>query len=139
MLLWSLSFGTSSKTGIIYYRPQRSCGKVIFSQVCVKNSVHRGRVSASVHAGIHGPPPGRHPMGRHPSGRHPQQTPPADTPRQTPTPWVDTLLPSACWDGHGYCCGRYASYWNVFLLNNKSARGGKMYSVSYLRNLNCPK
>ena len=24
-----------------FYRPQRSCGKVIFSQVCVKNSVHR--------------------------------------------------------------------------------------------------
>ena len=23
------------------YRPQRSCGKVIFSQACVKNSVHR--------------------------------------------------------------------------------------------------
>ena len=25
-----------------YYRPQRSCGKVMFSQVCVKNSVHGG-------------------------------------------------------------------------------------------------
>ena len=25
----------------LYYRPQRSCGKVIFSQACVKNSVHR--------------------------------------------------------------------------------------------------
>ena len=25
-----------------YYRPQRSCGKVMFSQACVKNSVHRG-------------------------------------------------------------------------------------------------
>ena len=24
------------------YRPQRSCGKVIFSQTCVKNSVHEG-------------------------------------------------------------------------------------------------
>ena len=31
------------------YRPQRSCGKVIFSQACVKNSVHRG-VSLSQHA-----------------------------------------------------------------------------------------
>ena len=28
---------------IIYYRPQQSWGKVIFSEVCVKNSVHRGR------------------------------------------------------------------------------------------------
>ena len=27
-----------------YYRPQRSWGKVIFSEACVKNSVHRGGV-----------------------------------------------------------------------------------------------
>ena len=67
------------------YCLQRSCGKVIFSQVCVKNSVHRGIGSVSVHAGIH--------------------TPWADTPLQTPP----------CWDRHGYCCGRYASYWNAFL------------------------
>ena len=55
------------------------------------------------------------PLGRHPLGRH-------------PTPWADTPLPSACWDTHtplpraccdrhGYCCGRYALYWNTFLLN----------------------
>ena len=25
-----------------FYRPQRSCSKVMFSQACVKNSVHRG-------------------------------------------------------------------------------------------------
>ena len=25
-----------------FYRPQRSWGKVIFSEACVKNSVHRG-------------------------------------------------------------------------------------------------
>ena len=53
-----------------HYRPQRSCGKVIFSQACVKSSVHGGRgVSASVDAGIH-------PLGRHPPSKHP--------PRQTP-------------------------------------------------------
>ena len=64
------------------YRPRRrSCGKVVFSQVCVKNSVHKG-MSASVHAGIHTPPHLR-----------------ADTPPP-----------------NGYCCGRYASYWNAFLL-----------------------
>ena len=28
----------------LYYRPQRSWGKVIFSEACVKNSVHRGCV-----------------------------------------------------------------------------------------------
>ena len=41
------------------------------------------------------------------------QTPPrADTPlpRQTP-PWEDTPSPA-----DGYCSGRYASYWNAFLL-----------------------
>ena len=42
------------------YRPQRSCVNVIFSQACVKNSVHGGggEVSASLYAGIH-PPPGQ--------------------------------------------------------------------------------
>ena len=74
----------------IFYRLQRSWAKVIFSQACVKNSVHRGGVSASVHAGIH--PPG------------------ADTPprEQTP-PWeADCSIRSTI--------GRYASYWNAFLL-----------------------
>ena len=38
---------TCIKTGcdgmpVIYYRPQRSWGKVIFSEACVSNSVHRG-------------------------------------------------------------------------------------------------
>ena len=35
------------------YRPQRSCGKVIFSQACVKNSVHREGCAwqGSVHGG----------------------------------------------------------------------------------------
>ena len=74
-----------------FYRPQRSWAKVIFSQACVKNSVHRGgRVSASVHAGIP-PPRTRHtPLprpGTHPPGtRHtppPQSRPPPET-RHTP-------------------------------------------------------
>ena len=75
-------------TFVVYYRPQRSCGKVIFSQACVKNSVHGGGVSAPVHAGIH---------------THPR----ADNPRQTPPPPHD-----------GHCNGRYASYWNIFLFQN---------------------
>ena len=56
-----------------------SCGKVIFSKVCVKNSVHRG-LYPSMHWGQ--TPPGRypsmpwdrHPLCRYPSmhcGRHP--------------------------------------------------------------------
>ena len=49
-----------------FYRPQRSCGKVIiFTSVCQEFCPRGwGWVSASVHAGIH--PPGRHPPGRHP-------------------------------------------------------------------------
>ena len=54
---------------IAYYcRPQLSCGKVMFSLACVKNSVQRGGVSAPVHDGIHTP------LGRQPPGR-------------TPSPW----------------------------------------------------
>ena len=41
---------------VIFYRPQRSWSKVIFSEACVKNSVHRGGGSATLHAGMHPPP-----------------------------------------------------------------------------------
>ena len=69
-----------------FYRPQRSCGKVIFSQVCVKNSVQG--VSASVHARRY-TPHGQTSLRRHPPG----QIPP-----------------------NGHCSRRYASYWNAFWL-----------------------
>ena len=87
--------------------------------------------------------PGRHPradtpptLGRHPT--HPGQTPRRQTPpRQCmlgythPCPvyagihrhcspaqcMLAYTVPSACWDRHGYCCGRYASYWNTFFLS----------------------
>ena len=36
----------------ICYRPQRSCGKVMFSQMCVKNYVHRGVCAWG--GGVHG-------------------------------------------------------------------------------------
>ena len=66
--------------------------RVIFSQACVKNSVHRGgRVSASVHAGIHPPPP-----------------------EQTPDPGeANCSIRSTS--------GRYASYWNAFLYDHVSS------------------
>ena len=107
----------------------------MFSQACAKNSVHRrgGRdlsqcmLGAGTYTlwpdtrgegclpqcmleytpptmGRH--PPGRHalradiPLGRHPPGRHPQ----ADH------SWSDTPAPGS------HCSGRYASYWNAFLL-----------------------
>ena len=65
----------------------------IFTSVCPEFCL-QGRVSASVHAGIH--PPDRHPPGQTspwadtPSGQTPpgQTTPWADT----PSPWADTPL-----------------------------------------------
>ena len=37
-----------------YYHPQRSCDKVMFSQVCVKNSVHGGGDVCMARGGMHG-------------------------------------------------------------------------------------
>ena len=70
-----------------------SCGKVIFSQACVKNSVHRG-------------------LGCKPLGRHTPSW--ADSPLGRQPPWVDTPwaeIPTS----EDHCSGRYASYWNAFL------------------------
>ena len=83
-----------------FYRPQRSCGEGnIFTPVC--HYVHGG-VSASVHAGI--PPWSRHPP------------PGADTPPPGPDPRreADSRIRSMS--------GRYASYWNAFLLIILSGR-----------------
>ena len=73
-----------SKRGKIatFYRPQWSCGKVMFLHLSVSHSVHR-EVSAS---GPRGMPPG--------------QTPP-------PCP-----VHAGIWS----TSGRYASYWNTYLL-----------------------
>ena len=63
-----------------FYRPQRSWGKVMFSQACV--ILFTGGVSASMHAGI--PPPwDQTPPGSRPSGA---DTPQADTPLGAGTP-----------------------------------------------------
>ena len=61
-------------------------GKVLFSVMCVKNSIHRGR-SASVHAGIPTPP------SRHSPNQAPQEQTPLGpgTPlpgADIPTPWT---------------------------------------------------
>ena len=79
-----------------FYRPQPSWGKVIFSQASVILSTWEGCL---VHAGAcsgggpySGGAPG--PGGSGPGGAW--WRPPRD----------------------GYCCGRYASYWNTFLCLN---------------------
>ena len=73
-----------------YYRPQRSWGKVIFSQASV--ILFTGG-SASVHAGIPPPPGTRHP---------PDQAPPLPGTRAYWEIWSTS--------------GRYTSYWNAILL-----------------------
>ena len=84
-----------------YYRPQT---------LSVSHSVHRGGVCPSA-CWDRPSSPGRHPPGQTPPCRHtPMQTPPGQTP-----PRADTPSPA-----DGYCCGRYASYWNAFLFTIKS-------------------
>ena len=64
---------------LCFYRPQRSWAKVIFSQACVKNSVHRGGRGCLPQCTLGYPPGSRHP----PRADIPlqDQTPPgADTP-----------------------------------------------------------
>ena len=59
----------------IYYRPQRSWAKVIFSQACVKNSVHRGG-GCLPQCMLGYTPPSRPPKDQTPQRRHPpEQTP----------------------------------------------------------------
>ena len=97
------------------YRPQRSCGKVMFLHLSVSHSVHRGSVYPSMHCSDtpswadisqhalgQTPPPGQtYPSmhwGRHPLlGRHIPACTGADTLRgQTPPPpWRRLLLRTA--------------------------------------------
>ena len=125
--------------GIIFTSRNEVSAKVIFSQACVMNSVHRGGVSAPNLGGgawSGTPPPGRHPplqAGTPPPGRHPpsRQAPPlqAGTPppgrhppsrqapplqagppsRQAPPPLSRQAPPRI-----RSTLGRYASYWNAF-------------------------
>ena len=83
-----------------FYRPQTKLQKgYVFTSVCQEFCPQEGSV-------VH--PLGRPPIGRHtPLGRHTQwaDTPPVQTPPGQTHPQAD-----------GYCSGRYASYWNAFLL-----------------------
>ena len=79
-----------------FYSPQRSWGKVIFLEACVKNSVSR-------------PTPRGEVMG---SGQGvSRSTPKGGAVSQHA---LRQTLPPPPQPG-GYCSGRYASYWNAFL------------------------
>ena len=49
-IVFAISLGNYRVIINAYYRPQRSSGKVMFSQACVKNSVHRGGGMCATHA-----------------------------------------------------------------------------------------
>ena len=98
--LKSLHTKPKLKAKIITVR-KRSCGKVMFLHLSVSHSVHGGCISQ--HALGQTPPPQcmlihTHPWQVH-AGIH---TPCPVHARKHPPPGGD-------------CCGRYASYWNVFL------------------------
>ena len=99
-----------------FNRPLRSCGKVMFLHLSVILFTEWGRCLPQCMLGYtHSPrkhtprsTPQKHtPLEAHPS---PLETPPRSTPLgRHPSLWADTSL------ADGYCSGRYASYWNVFL------------------------
>ena len=91
------------------------CGKVMFLQACVKNSVHRvGDVCVWVGAWC--TPPTETPLRQTPPPSYRQTPPLADThPLQ-----ADTLLQAPPYQRDSHCSGWYASYWNAFLFNEKS-------------------
>ena len=126
--------------------PQLSWAKVVFSQACVKNSVHGGEGVCLSACWDTPPGPGRSSGTRPPKEQTPQtrQTPPpdqADTPGADTAPWEQTPLPVVADTPLGAdppgsrppqtrqtpreadcsirsTSGRYASYWNAFLFFN---------------------
>ena len=92
-------------------------GKVIFSVMCVKNSVHRtGRRSASVHAGIPPPLPEQTPHRREQAPPW-EQIPPEQTPLEQAPP--QSRHPPQCMLGDTVN-KRAVSYWNAILFLDKS-------------------
>ena len=89
--------------------------KVMFLHLSVSHSVHGGgRCTCSRGVcllwGVTCPPPSRYaPAGTPPGQVHPIHPPPG---RYTPLGQVHPPPPPRPADG--YCCGRYASYWNAF-------------------------
>ena len=103
-------FERNIKTEVLYYRPQRSCGKLMFLHLSI------------ILSGGGCLPPCM--LGYTPSW--------VDTPLLAETPWapLGRPLPTPPWantplgrhpppPADGYCSGWYASYWNAFLFVNR--------------------
>ena len=104
-------------------------GKIIFLEACVKNSVHRGDLLVRSPPWQGGTPwqgdlprkeaplEGGTPLQKEapPGRRHPP--PEGGVPPERGSPWKGGT-PLEGGPPYGYCCGRYASYWNAFLLSS---------------------
>ena len=116
------------KIKVGYYRPQRSWGKVMFSQACVilfMGGVCLPQCMLGYTPWEQTPPPDQAPP---PWDQAPppgtRQTPGADTPPTRHPPWC-----RACWEIRS-SRGRYASYWNVILLLIKTFGLKCVYKVT---------
>ena len=87
----------------------------IFTSMCQEFCPRGGRVSASVHAGIHTPPD----QADTPWTR---QTPPPPDQADTHPPPGPGRPPREADSSIRSTSGRYASYWNAFLLNLRSKK-----------------
>ena len=107
-------------------------GKVIFSEACVKNSVHRGEGVVSQHALQAVSQHALQVVSQHVLHGGVSRPTPKGVSRPTPR----GLCIPACTEAEpppvdGYCRGRYASYWDAFLLIMQE-------KCPYLRNVLLP-
>ena len=93
------------RTALNIFLPSSTKLRRLYFYTCL-SICSRGWGSAPLHAGIH--PPGT--KSRHPLDQ--KETPPPTKSRHPVGPKADTPPQD------GYCCGRYASYWNALLLND---------------------
>ena len=89
----------TGKTNVLYYRPQRSCGKVMFLHLSLSHSIHSGGASVK-HL------PGQTIPQADPLGRSPRQTtPPARHPPAQCMLGYTPRSPAQCMLGYGQQAG----------------------------------
>ena len=117
-LVWDFNFQSKIKSHLFLPPANEVWGKVIFSEACVKNSVHRRGLPQCM-LGYHPhPPPGtRHPPPPGAGTPWDQAPPPRNRhPLGPGTPPGPSTPSRPCWEIRS-TSGRYASYWNAFLLS----------------------
>ena len=100
-----LAFGVAMGEVLLFTIRKGSCRKVMFSQACQEFCPRGGG------GGCPGPGPGRG-SAQGVSRPRPGEVP---RPRGVCIPACTEADTPICPPADGYCCGRYASYWNAFL------------------------